>query len=63
MGSGEACRKRPAQSAKGQGVEIHVTEGGNHAKGRSGNRSEMVPRQNEVNEMTARAIIRKLEGS
>lgn len=42
---------------------MHITEGGSHTKVRIGNRSEMVPRHNEVNEMTARAIIAKLEGS
>ena len=55
--------KRLAQIAKEQGVEINVTEGGNHATVRIGNRSEMGTKPNDVNQMTDRAIIRKYEGS
>lgn len=54
--------KRLAQIAKAQAVEIRLTEGGNHTKVWIGDRSEMVPRHTEINEMTAKAIIRKLEG-
>lgn len=54
--------KRLAQIAKAQGVEIRFTEGGNHTKVWIGDSSEMVPRHTEINEMTAKAIIRKLEG-
>jgi mRNA interferase HicA len=35
------------------------TEGGNHTKVIIGNRTEMVPRHSEINEMTAKAIIRQ----
>ncbi len=55
--------KRLAQIAKTQGVEMHISEGGNHTKVRISDRMEMVPRHNDVNEMTAKAIIRKMEGS
>jgi mRNA interferase HicA len=55
--------KRLAQIAKARGVEMYVEEGGNHTKVRIGDRSQMVPRHNEVNEMTAKAIIRAMEGS
>jgi mRNA interferase HicA len=41
---------------------MRLTEGGNHTKVSIGNRTEMVPRHNEINEMTAKAIIRQLEG-
>ena len=54
--------KRLAQIAKAQGMEMRLTEGGNHTKVSIGTRTEMVPRHNEINEMTAKAIIRQLEG-
>jgi len=42
---------------------MRVEEGGRHTKVSIGDRSQMVPRQNEVNELTAKAIIRAMEGS
>jgi mRNA interferase HicA len=54
--------KRLAQIAMAQGLEMHVTEGGNHTKVVIGDRTDVVPRHSEINEMTARSIIRKLEG-
>lgn len=54
--------KRLAQIAKAQGLEMLVTEGGGHTKVTIGNRIDVVPRHNEINEMTAKSIIRKLEG-
>jgi hypothetical protein len=55
--------KRLAKIAKTQGVEMHVKEGGSHTKVTIGDRSQMVPRHNEVNEMTAKAIIQAMEES
>lgn len=54
--------KRLARIAKEQGLEMHLTEGGNHTKVTIGNRTDVVPRHTEINEMTAKAIIRKMEG-
>jgi mRNA interferase HicA len=54
--------RRLAEIAKAQGLEMHLTEGGNHTKVVIGNRIDVVPRHTEINEMTAKAIIRKLEG-
>ena len=54
--------RRLAPIAETQGVERNITEGGNHTKVIIGDRTQMVPRHNEINEMTARAIIRQLEG-
>lgn len=54
--------KRLAQIAKAQGLEMNLTEGGSHTKVVIGDRTDVVPRHTEINEMTARSIIRKLEG-
>jgi hypothetical protein len=54
--------KRLAQIARAQGLEMRLTEGANHTKVVIGNRIDVVPRHTEINEMTAKAIIRKLEG-
>lgn len=49
--------------AKSEGMEAIYTEGGNHTKVRIGNRSTAIPRHNEVNEITARNIIKTIKGS
>jgi len=54
--------KRLAKIAKAQGLEMLVSEGANHTKVIIGDRLDVVPRHNEINEMTAKSIIRKLEG-
>lgn len=54
--------RRLAQIAKAQGLEMRLTEGGSHTKVSIGDRTDVVPRHTEINEMTAKAIIRKLEG-
>jgi mRNA interferase HicA len=51
--------RRLAQIAKAQGLEIRLTEGGSHTKVSIADRTDVVPRHTE---MTAKAIIRKLEG-
>jgi mRNA interferase HicA len=48
--------------ARERGVGIEITEGGSHTKVRIGNRQTVVPRHNEINEHTARSIIRHMEG-
>ncbi|MFE9234755.1 hypothetical protein [Cellulosimicrobium funkei] len=54
--------KRIGKIAKAQGVEAVYTEGGSHTKVRLGDRQTVIPRHNEVNEHTARGILRFLEG-
>lgn len=54
--------KRLAQIAKSQGLEMRLTEGASHTKVIIGDRIDVVPRHTEINEMTAKAIIRKMEG-
>jgi mRNA interferase HicA len=43
-------------------VDMEVTEGGRHTKVKIGNRQTAVPRHNEINEHTARSIIKHMEG-
>ncbi|MFI2703455.1 type II toxin-antitoxin system HicA family toxin [Cellulosimicrobium composti] len=54
--------KRIGKMAKTQGVEVVYTEGGSHTKVRLGDRQTVIPRHNEINEHTARAILKHLEG-
>ncbi len=50
-----------AQIVKREGLTLEVTEGGSHTKVRIGTRVNVVPRHTEINEMTARAILKKME--
>ncbi len=52
--------KRLAARAKAEGVDLQLTEGANHTKVRIGDLQAVVPRQIEVNEITARAILRQM---
>jgi predicted RNA binding protein YcfA (HicA-like mRNA interferase family) len=52
--------KRLAKAAKASGVEMEVVEGGSHTKVRMGDRQTVVPRHSEINELTARAILRQM---
>lgn len=52
--------KRLALTAKDQALDLEVTEGGPHTKVRIGDRATTVPRHSEVNEMTARGILRHM---
>ncbi|KON72616.1 hypothetical protein M768_14000 [Cellulosimicrobium cellulans F16] len=54
--------KRIGKTAKAQGAEAIFTEGGSHTKVRLGDRQTVIPRHNEINEHTARAILKHLEG-
>lgn len=47
--------------AKDYGVEVEVVQGANHEKWRAGSEAMAVPRHSEVNENTAKAILRGWE--
>jgi hypothetical protein len=51
-----------SQIAKAKGVKVELTEGGSHTKVTVGNRQTTIPRHSEINEMTARGILKYLEG-
>lgn len=53
--------KRLRKIAKTQGSELILTEGGSHTKVRIGERVTVIPRHSEINEITAKAIIRQME--
>jgi hypothetical protein len=52
--------KRLAEIAAAEGVQLVTTEGGAHTKVTVGERVSFVPRHNEINELTAKAIIKQL---
>ncbi|MGL5859591.1 MAG: type II toxin-antitoxin system HicA family toxin [Angustibacter sp.] len=52
--------KQLAKQAKAEGVELEVAEGGNHTRVKIGDRRSTVPRHSEVNELTAKAILRQM---
>lgn len=52
--------KRIAKLAKEQGVEVSTTEGGKHTIVTVGQRRTTVPRHSEINELTARGILKYL---
>ena len=54
--------KRISKIAKDAGVAVEYTEGGSHTKVRMGDKQTTIPRHNEINEHTARGILRYLEG-
>ena len=54
--------KRLRKIAKDQAVEYRETEGRSHTKVWLGSRYVTVPRHNEINELTARGILRDAEG-
>jgi len=47
--------------ARAKGLTLTWTEGGNHTKVRLGTVQTTIPRHHEINENTARAILRKLQ--
>ena len=51
-----------AQIAKVRGVRPEYLEGGSHTKVRVGERQTVIPHHTEINEITARAILKHLEG-
>lgn len=48
--------------ANDQGVTYAVTEGGSHTKVHLGDRFVTVPRHREINELTAKGILRDARG-
>lgn len=48
--------------AKAENLRLHFEEGGNHTKVRIGDRYDVVPRHNEINELTAKSILKKMKG-
>lgn len=53
--------KRLSQIAKSEGVDMDVREGGSHTVVRIGERQTTVPRHAEINEITAKAILRQMK--
>jgi len=49
-----------AAEAKALGLSVVVTEGGSHTKVTIGDLSTVVPRHNEINEITAKAILKQM---
>lgn len=54
--------KRINKIAKQQHLDAIYTEGGSHTHIRIGDKQTTIPRHNEINELTARGIIKYLEG-
>ena len=52
--------QRLSVEAKRLGLNMQVTEGGGHTKVAIGDRRTVVPRHNEINEITARAILKQM---
>ena len=52
--------KRLNEMAAELGLAIDITEGGSHTKVKLGDRQTVVPRHGEINEITAKAIIKQL---
>jgi len=61
MKRGELLRQI-AKIAKAKGKAAEYSEGGKHTVVRLGERQTTIPRHNEINEFTARAILKHLEG-
>ena len=54
--------KRINRIAKSQGETATFTEGGRHTHVQIGEKRTTIPRHSEVNELTARGILKFLEG-
>lgn len=54
-------QRRLAKIAKRRGASITWSEGGNHSKVTIGDMETTVPRHNEINELTAKGILRYFE--
>ena len=55
--------KQLSQIAKSKGLELREEEGASHTKVYIGDKQSVVPRHGEINEMTARSIIKHFGGS
>jgi len=49
--------------AKQKGLTYDESEGGRHTKVSVGDKQTTVPRHNEINELTAKGIIKHMEGA
>lgn len=52
--------QRISRHAKQQGLLMEITEGASHTKVRVGDRVTVVPRHAEINEVTARAVLKQI---
>jgi mRNA interferase HicA len=52
--------KRLEAAAKDRGEVLEQTEGGSHTKVRIGDKTSVVPRHSEINEITAKAILKQM---
>lgn len=52
--------KRLSKHARATGHELVLDEGGKHTKVTIGDRQTTVPRHGEINELTARGILRQM---
>lgn len=52
--------KKLRQHAKASGLDMVTTEGGNHTKVVIGEKRTVVARHNEINEITAKAILKQM---
>lgn len=52
--------KKLSKHAKASGLDMLITEGGNHTKVAIGDRRTVVARHNEINEITAKAILKQM---
>lgn len=52
--------KRLAEQAKSEGLDLITKEGGSHTKVTIGTRNSVVPRHSEVNEITAKQIMKQM---
>lgn len=52
--------KRLNAIAKAEGLTLRTTEGGRHTKVQIDDRQSVVPRHAEINEITAKAILRQM---
>lgn len=52
--------KKLAEQAKAEGLELVETEGGSHTKVKIGDRQSVVARHNEINEITAKQILKQM---
>ncbi len=54
--------RRIAKIAKSKGLKAVYSEGGSHSKVKLGDLETTIPRHREITEMTARGILKYLEG-
>lgn len=52
--------RRLAEAAEAEGEILQIAEGSGHSKVTIGTRRSVVPRHNEINEITARAILKQM---